>query len=412
MKTKSMPACVWITVLASALLTASAHSQTAPSPQPPISAPPAAASPAPASSPAPTEAAAPADAAKPAEPTAEKVYKNIQVLTGMPASQMMPVMHIMRASLGVRCDYCHTGAEGEWDQDTKRAKKTARQMIQMTFDINKNSFRGQTEVTCNTCHHGQSRPVAMPPVEQGQFADTTRSTPTPREPLPSTAQVIDKYLEALGGRPALEGVKTRVSRGTLLHVKVVDAGTPKATAVNRGQEDPLEFVQDASGKFRMTLGPAAARTVQVFDGTAGVIKTPTEEQPLTPAQIKRLSALIDLQKDVRMRDRVERLRVVGKDQVNGRDAYVVRGAGEDGRRESLYFDVQSGLLLRRVAYTVTVMGADPEQTDFEDYRDVGGVKVPFTVKTTYLDDNHLGLTRRLTEVKNNVPVEPTAFQAR
>ena len=405
---KSTQGCAWSTVVVTALLAGNAHSQTPPPARPPEATPPVAASPAP---PVTASPAPPADAAKPAEPPAEKAYKNIQVLTGLPASQLMPVMHLMRASLGVRCDYCHSGVEGEYDKDDKRAKKTARQMIQMTLDINKNSFRGQTEVTCNSCHRGHERPVATPPVEQGQFADTTRGAPPARETLPSAAQVVDHYLEALGGRAALESVKTRVSRGTLLRMKVVDGGTPNARAVNRGQEDPLEIVQDVSGKFRFTVGPATTATVQVFDGTAGVIRTPAETRPLTPQQIQRASAQNDLQRDLRLRDRADRIRGVGKEQLDGRDVYVLRTAGADGRRETLFFDVQTGLLKRRIAYTATVLGVDPEQTDYDDYRDVGGVKVPFSVKTSYLDDNHLGTTRRLTEVRNNVAVEPSAFQA-
>ncbi len=73
------------------------------------------------------------------------------------------------------------------------------------------------------------------------------------------------------------------------------------------------------------------------------------------------------------------------------------------------FDVQSGLLLRRVVLTETKLGPDPEQTDFEDYRDVDGVKLPFTVRVSYLDDNHFGTTRNFTEVKHNVAVDDATF---
>ena len=55
---------------------------------------------------------------------------------------------------------------------------------------------------------------------------------------------------------------------------------------------------------------------------------------------------------------------------------------------------------RQVVFRPTVLGPDPEQTDFEDYRDVGGVKVPFLVTTSYVDDNHLGTTRKLAEVRH------------
>src|SRR6185295_19843951 len=59
----------------------------------------------------------------------EAVNKNIQVLKGMPSSQLLPVMHFMRTSLGVRCDYCHVAENGKYWVDDKPAKATARRML-------------------------------------------------------------------------------------------------------------------------------------------------------------------------------------------------------------------------------------------------------------------------------------------
>src|SRR6478609_974159 len=67
----------------------------------------------------------------------EEVQKNIQVLKGLPSSQLLPVMHFMRTSLGVRCDYCHVAENGKYWMDDKPAKQTARKMLQMVFDINR-----------------------------------------------------------------------------------------------------------------------------------------------------------------------------------------------------------------------------------------------------------------------------------
>src|SRR5262245_47470188 len=81
---------------------------------------------------------APATTEKPAE----EVHKNIQVLKGLPESQLIPVMDYMGASLGVRCNFCHVNKDGNWDyaSDEKGAKKSAREMITMVNGINKNSF--------------------------------------------------------------------------------------------------------------------------------------------------------------------------------------------------------------------------------------------------------------------------------
>src|SRR5215210_8467286 len=133
---------------------------------------------------------------------AEQAFKNIQVLKGMPASQLMSVMHFMRTSLGVRCDYCHIAENDKYQLDDKPAKQTARRMIQMVFDINKEQFGGKTVITCNTCHEGRTRPVSIPAIGQGAFTNTTREEPDAKQPdpLPTPDQIFDRYIQALGGK--------------------------------------------------------------------------------------------------------------------------------------------------------------------------------------------------------------------
>ncbi len=361
--------------------------------------PPAAEPPKPAASPAP-----PAPPAAAPVRTAEQAFKNIKVLTGVPASQIIPVMHLMRASLGVRCDFCHVTDGDRFDLDTKREKEKAREMIRMVLAINKDNFEGRTVVTCNTCHRGQERPVRVPPIGQGQFEDTTRGTAEAaagREKLPSAAEVLDRSIQALGGRTALEAVKSRVSRGTMARMRVDGAGTPQARVVNRGQEEPFEIVQPALDRVTVTLGPPSAQQVQRVEGAAGTFQGPRGERPMTPEEIAQLIERTDLRKDLKLRDRADKARVVGREPLDGKDAFVLRMQRDDGTSELLYFDTGTGLLRRQIVYAATVLGPDPEQTDFDDYRDVGGVKVPFLVKTSYLDDNRRGTTRTVVEVRDN-----------
>jgi len=131
----------------------------------------------------------------------EQVQKNIQVLKGLPSSQLLPVMHFMRTSLGVRCDYCHVAENGKYWMDDKPAKQTARRMLEMVSSINRDNFGGRSVVTCNTCHRGSTKPIGVPAIGQGVFTDTTRAddAPTVSAPLPTADQVFDKYIEALGG---------------------------------------------------------------------------------------------------------------------------------------------------------------------------------------------------------------------
>lgn len=353
----------------------------------------------PAAAQAPT-AQAPADmlaAVAGQDPPASKVFKNITVLQDVPVSQMGPIMHVMRASLGVRCDYCHVIEGDRYDLDVP-AKEVSRQMIRMTLAINKEHFGGRPEITCESCHNGHLTPERAPAIERGFILGPV--PPPPPVKLPTATEVLDRYIQALGGRAALEGVKSRVSKGTLVHVGIVGTG-PSAHGVNRGAQDPLEIVETLPNKAVMTFGKPGAQVTETFDGPTVRIKTAQGEHLANPLDAARLAYRFDLRRELKLRDNAKSARVVGKDKLDGREVYLLRTTMPDGNDALLAFDAQTGLLRRQTVYRQTVIGPDPERTDFEDYRDVGGVKVPFFVDFRPLDDFHAGNTRKLTEVRLN-----------
>src|SRR5664279_4938480 len=146
-----------------------------------------------------------AGASKPAE----EVYKNIVSLKGTPADQVMPAMQFMASSLGVECTFCHV--QGKMEADDKGAKKTAREMIAMQAAINKESFRGQLQVTCFSCHRGSARPVNTPPVRDSGAPARPGLVPlAPAATAVTVDQIIDKYVAALGGADAIRKVTSRV----------------------------------------------------------------------------------------------------------------------------------------------------------------------------------------------------------
>src|SRR5918911_4536195 len=79
-----------------------------------------------------------------ADKPVEQVRKNIQVLKGMPDSQLLPVMNLIADSLGVQCNYCHVRVQDPqtgrndfaFEKDDKEEKQTARKMIQMVMSVN------------------------------------------------------------------------------------------------------------------------------------------------------------------------------------------------------------------------------------------------------------------------------------
>ena len=90
----------------------------------------------------------------------EEAYKNIQVLKGLPAEQLILAMQFVTYSLGVECSFCHV--EGALEKDDKKPKQAARKMMQMMFAINQQDFERKREVTCYSCHRGSVHPVATP----------------------------------------------------------------------------------------------------------------------------------------------------------------------------------------------------------------------------------------------------------
>src|ERR1051325_2249909 len=104
-------------------------------------------------------------AQSPAENPVEQVEKNIKVLTGMPQSQLIPVMNFFSASMGRRCSFCHVNNQGQWDyaSDAKPEKAAAREMIKLVMDINKTTERLKLDpVSCYTCNRGRPSPQSIP----------------------------------------------------------------------------------------------------------------------------------------------------------------------------------------------------------------------------------------------------------
>jgi hypothetical protein len=344
------------------------------------------------------------------EKPVEQVQKNIQVLKGLPSSQLLPVMHFMRTSLGVRCDYCHVAENGKYWMDDKPAKQTARRMLQMVFDINKSNFGGQPVVTCNTCHRGSTKPTPVPAIGQGAFTNTTADLdPKPAEVLPTADQILDRYLQALGGKAAIDKIATRSTKVILLRPKVINSVTPRAAILNRGETVTVETFQKAPGKYLAVITSPAGLVSQGFNGTVGWVKTVTGQREMNSAEVSRIKRDADLSKDLKLKERYSKMQVTGKERLGEHEVFAIEARSLEDKTERLLFDVKSGLLLRRVVFTETRLGLDPEQTDYDDFREVDGVWLPFVVRTSYLDDNHFGTTRTLIELKQNIQIDDAKF---
>lgn len=338
--------------------------------------------------------------AAPTEKTVEQVQTNIQVLKGLPASQLTPVMNYMAASLGVRCNYCHVNKDGKWDyaSDEKGEKKSAREMITMVVGINKNSFHGNPEVSCYTCHRGRtsvahtlSMPLPTPEPRPSQAPATSGSAPA----NPTADQILEKYYQAIGGSAAIDKLKSRVMKGTLV--------------ANNGNE--LGYELDQSGPdsvLAILTTPQAGVIERGFDGAIGWEKSARGIRDLGVDETGYLRRYPALYTDIKLKEQFSRISFGGKPKIDGRDVYALRATTTGGKREQLFFDVETGLLVRRTTSTTTLIGTIPEQVDFSDYRDVDGLKLPFTIRVSTVDPTY-SVVRKFTEIKLNVPVDPKRF---
>jgi photosynthetic reaction center cytochrome c subunit len=327
--------------------------------------------------------------------TAEQVFKNIIQLKGTPADQVQPAMQFIAASLGVDCAFCHV--QGKMEADDKGAKRTAREMMAMTAAINTNSFRGQRQVTCYSCHRGSTRPVNMPPVLESDAPATAAAAPGARLAIPdgqapTVDQILEKYVAAIGGADAMKKVTSRVMTGKIL------AG---------GSETPIEVITKAPNMRVSITHNSTVDSFTAFDGTAGWLgSTGHAAREMSAAESAAAGLDAEFYLGLRLKELFPQLRRGRPETVAGAECEILNGTATGRPAVRLYFDKNSGLLMRMVRYADTPMGRNPTQIDYADYRDAGGVKIPFRWT---LSRPNARFTIQIAEVKSNAPVDDGRF---
>ena len=340
----------------------------------------------------------------------ETVFKNIQVLKGIPVDDFMDTMGIMSAALGFDCSECHMGAGTDtvkWEADTDK-KRTARRMTLMVAAINRTNFGGRQVVTCWTCHRGRDIPITLPTIDTVYGtpileADAIFTQSFPGEP--SADQILDKYLQALGGADRLATVTSFVATGTSEGFRGFGGG---------GQVQIFAKAPDQRAtiiRFDKKIGRQDA--VRTFDGRNGWVSAPLAVVPQYALGGSELDgARIDAQLSfpAQIKKVLSQLRVGPPDQIDGRDVHVVQGNGSRDLVATLYFDKDSGLLLRMVRLSSSPIGRAPTQVDFADYREVAGsgIKMPFRWTFGWLDGRD---SFELKEVRLNAVIDPGVFAA-
>src|SRR3989442_7007299 len=207
---------------------------------------------------------------------AEDIFKNVQILKGIPVDEFMDTMGMFSASTGMNCVECHASdSTTTWDKfasDTP-LKQTARKMLLMVNIINKDNFKGVRSVTCYTCHQG----IQKPRVVHSLLVQYGLPLEHPNEILilpnaggPPAAQIFEKYIQAVGGRERLGSLTSFTAKGTYAGY---DTDHAKA---------PIEIFAKAPNQRAMIIHAPFGDSVRTYDGRAGWIAAADQPRTMMP----------------------------------------------------------------------------------------------------------------------------------
>ena len=337
----------------------------------------------------------------PPQPMAENVFRNIQVLKGIPADEFMETMGMFAASLVYDCIGCHVEdilvRREAFAEPTPRIQR-ARQMVVMVNALNKQYFAGQPRVTCFTCHRGSGFPEAVPDLRI-QYGDWPTENPNAMgqffQPKASADPVFAKYINAIGGIERVSKLTSYTATGSY-----IGFNTGNATV-------PIEIFAKAPDQ-RSTV-------VRVFDGDA--VRT-TDGRGAWAAEGWRQLPLMTFTGTNLVSARVEAMLAfpqvlqkafsewkVATVTIGDSDVQLLQGSNPGQLPVNLYFD-EEGLMMRSVRWTSTPVGTVPTQTDYSDYRDVAGVKMPFKMVVTWTNGQN---TIELKDVRPNAVIDAARF---
>jgi photosynthetic reaction center cytochrome c subunit len=337
---------------------------------------------------------------------AEEVFKNITVLKGISVNEFMGTMGFFSASLGLNCVYCHVAdSMQDWQkfaEDVPR-KRMARVMIQMVNNINKTNFSGRRVITCYSCHRGQNKPKIVPslaeqygvPPEDANEIEITANAP----PGPSAEQILDKFIMASGGAQRLAAITSITAKGTYEGYETYH------------QKVPLEVYAKAPNQMTTVVYTQNGDSTTVFDGQGGWFAGAERPVPLLPmtsgAEIDGAKLDAELFFPVRIKQALTQWRTgFPVTSIEDTEVVVLQGTGAGKTRFKLYFDRETGLLARQVRYAETVVGTNPIQIDYTDYREVNGVKLPFKWTVTWTNGQSI---TELSDVQANSRIDANRF---
>jgi hypothetical protein len=218
-------------------------------------------------------------------------------------------------------------------------------------------------------------------------------------------EVVNRCVTAIGGRAALEKLKSRSMVGT------ITLSTPAGDI-----EGSIELLNAAPNKSRTlikadlsALGVGPLVVDQRFDGNTGYAMDSLQgNRDITGNQLDNMRNGSFPHPFLNYKDRGTSAKLSGKEKIGEREAYLLIFEPTSGSVVRQYVDAETYLPMKTIVkLDVPQLGTEVEQTtDYSDYREVDGVKLPFRLKATSAFQNY---TITITNVEHNVRIDETLF---
>lgn len=244
--------------------------------------------------------------------------------------------------------------------------------------------------------------LAHAPVAWAQKPAKTAPKPPHAKTAPAAANlskaevILDKYVEATGGKAAYEKITSTSTKAAMTMTAQGLSGTMEgyAKAPNK-----IYVVQNFSGIGKVEQG---------YDGITGWSKDPLSGlRTLDGTELAQLQSEALFNSPLRWRETARKTEMLGVKPVADKPAYVIRLTDKrTGKTRTEYYDTRTGLQVKSESTQESPQGIFPVETYYSDYRTVDGVKFPFKVRGIFAGQE---ITTTITEVKNNVPIDDARF---
>ncbi len=231
----------------------------------------------------------------------------------------------------------------------------------------------------------------------GATAQKTEATKPPAQgqKLPTVKEVLDKYLKAIGGRAALEKIKSRSVTGTVELLPMNLKGTFEALSAPEGRS------------YSKTSLTGVGDLLEGTDGkTAWVVNPFQGNREKSGAELVQSKLINDFYRDLRLEKLFPKMELKGIEKVDQIDAYVITATAEGVPPETWYFDIKTGLMVRSDVTAIAPEGNQPLSFFYEDFRVVDGIMIAHRIRN---QAPSFVLTMTVSEIKQGLAVDEAKF---